>query len=351
MNHFTVPKFILSISKAASVYGFFRRAGTLSALLLVLILSACASPSQQMPVVVDQRAVVVTAIVESFMAETGTPGVTATVLEPGRPEITVAMGLSSIEPQSALTEENPFRIGSVTKEFTATVIMQLAQEGLVGLDDRLARFYPQIPNSDRITVSMLLQHTSGFPEHETNSRFQQMIAENPLKVWTLQELIDANINGVTLYPPGEAFHYSNINYQLLGGIAEMVTAKELPRLFDEKLFRPLGMTATFWPAGVEPVSGLAHGYALAGGSTHDVTYSLHPSVAGAAGALISNLHDMKIWARAVARGDLLSEEMQKKRLEWITPGSSDQMKVGLGIIYDHGLIGFHGAFEIGRAHV
>jgi len=335
------------MTQEKNVHGLGATSGFIAvALLAVLLLgpSSYAEGSSQFSPATAQN---LNRTVDEFMAQNNVPGIIVGIWDPLRGEYIAARGLAVVDPPRKINDSDLVRIGSITKEFTATVVLQLVEEKRLSLNDNLDKYYPEVPNASQITIRMLLAHTSGLPEHMNNTILQEELIKDPSKRWNLTELIDMETRGAALHPPGSDFHYSNLNYQLLGGIIEQVTGNPLAEEFSLRLFLPLGLNHTYYPDGAEMPGEYAHGYIQTGGVQYDVTSALDPSVAGAAGAIISNLYDMKVWARAVGRGELLSQELQRERLQWASPNKTEEgvLMIGLGIVYDHGFIGFHGGFN------
>jgi D-alanyl-D-alanine carboxypeptidase len=144
-------------------------------------------------------------------------------------------------------------------------------------------------------------------------------------------------------PPGSSIQYCNSNTVLLGMVVEKVSGRKVEEFIAERIYRPLGLTHTSWPADANLPAPLSHGYTrqTSSGSEADATF-YNPSWGNAAGQMISNLEDLKIWARALGEGTLLSPEMQTERLTW-APYGSPTFRYGLGIGYYNGWIGHTGS--------
>jgi D-alanyl-D-alanine carboxypeptidase len=284
--------------------------------------------------------------IDDFMAENGVPGCVVGVWAEGMDPWVSARGTADTETGRPMQPEDLFWIGSNTKCFTATVVLQLVDEGGLSLEDKLSQFYPEVPNADRITIRMLLNHTSGIPEHTQNARFIEQLTIDPLKKWTTQELIDIGTVDVPNYPPGEDFHYSNTNYTILAGIIEKVTGNPFPEELDTRILKPVGLEHTYLPDGPDDFRGEdAHGYVDVEGTPYDITYALDPSVGVASGSLISDIQDMNTWARVLGTGELLSDEAFLEQTQWLDRGDPPgTFMIGLGIVFDHGFLGFHGEF-------
>ena len=131
---------------------------------------------------------------------------------------------------------------------TAAVILQLAQEGKLGLGDPVSKYVPRVPNGDNITIAELLEMRSGLYNYTNAPEISASIDRNPTRVWTPDELLAIAFAHPPNFPPGTAFEYCNTNYALLGLIAERVDGKPLARAMQDRLFGPLGMQHTALPA-------------------------------------------------------------------------------------------------------
>ena len=145
---------------------------------------------------------------------------------------------------------------------TAAVILQLAQEGKLSLDDPVSKYVPGVPNGDKITIAELLKMRSGLYNYTDAPEFSASLDRDPTKVWTPDEVLAIAFKHPPNFPPGTAFDYCNTNYALLGLVVEKVDGKPLARCFQDRLFGPLGMKDTVLPASTsntipDPYS---HGY-------------------------------------------------------------------------------------------
>jgi D-alanyl-D-alanine carboxypeptidase len=279
------------------------------------------------------------------------PGAIVGAWVPSRGEWTAALGLADRETGEEIVTTDLMRIGSVTKSFTATLVLQLVDEGKLGLDDPLADFFPWVENSQNVTVRMLLNHTSGIIDDYQNPAFWDIASTDPLYKWQPEELVRASMAmkpGVVL---GVDNNYSNSNYVLLGMIAEQVTGKRLADAMKEYIFEPLGLADTVFPDGPEFPGEHSHSYVLVSekGELMDMTSGIDPSITWAAGANISALEDMKVWTRALGTGELLTQETQEQRLQWVdVPGAEGAgvgYQYGLGILKLGDFIGHNGEFS------
>lgn len=209
------------------------------------------------------------------------------------------------------------RIGSVTKTFTVTALMQLAEQGALSLDDPIEQYVPGMPNGDA-TLYDLAAMRSGIPSYTFDESFEHTLFADPDYVWTPQSLVDL-VKGVEpMYPPGAKTFYSNTNTVLLGMVIEQVTGKPIDQVMQGQIIEPLGLAATVFPTDASFPEPHATGYTTQG--TDDLkpvdATGWNPSWGWAAGAMISDLDDLLVWGEALVTGEgLLSPEWQQRRLD------------------------------------
>lgn len=178
---------------------------------------------------------------EDFRRETGTPGVVLAVMRQGQatPQV-YASGLANAELGVPASRETVFRVGSVTKVFTAVAIMKLVEEGRLSLDTTMQDFFPQLPSAGSITVRQMLQHSSGLPEYLTLEPFTSNMAQP----YTPQQLLDMVAKAPLDFPPGSRFRYSNSGYLVLGMLVEKVAGQDFSSFLASQVTGPLGMAST-----------------------------------------------------------------------------------------------------------
>ncbi|NJO72159.1 MAG: serine hydrolase [Oscillatoriales cyanobacterium RM1_1_9] len=191
------------------------------------------------------------AALDQVLAERNFPGLSASVIMSDGTVWAGTQGVSDLENQTPLKPDDRFVIGSVTKLFTATVVMQLAEEGTLNLDDPMNQWIPgiaeRIPNGDQITVRQLVSHTSGVRDYD-DSDLGKAIETNPERAqeeWTPEDFIELIYDKEPANSPGQ-FDYSNTNYTLLGEIIEAATDSDLEAQFQTRIFDPLGLENTFY---------------------------------------------------------------------------------------------------------
>jgi D-alanyl-D-alanine carboxypeptidase len=286
-----------------------------------------------------------TAIVQAGRGAAENPGMVVGIWVPGQGCYVRGFGTGNLGTKAPISLDDHFRIASITKTFTATAILQLIDQGQLTLDARLSQFVEGITYGDRITVEALLNMTAGVYSYTGDQTFLRNYEQNPLLPFTPQDAINIIQQHDPAFEPGAQAQYSDSNYILLGLIAERVTGRPLDQVIRTQILDPLQMTHTSFPTTADMPAPFAHGYyPNPGGSPRDVTES-NPTVAWAAGAMISTLGDLRIWAKALATGTLLSPSTQALRLRTVllASGSGIQLRYGLGIADINGFLGHNGA--------
>ncbi|WP_448808868.1 serine hydrolase domain-containing protein [Agromyces bauzanensis] len=209
------------------------------------------------------------------------------------------------------------RIGSITKTFTITALMQLAERGELSLDDPIEQYVPGMPNGDA-TLYDLAAMRSGIPSYTFDTEFQDTLFSDPNYVWTPQALVDIVKGQEPMFAPGAKTFYSNTNTVLLGMVIEQVTGEPLQTVMQEQIIEPLGLSATEFPTDASFPEPHANGYTTQGtddGMPVEAT-DWNPSWGWSAGAMISDLDDLLVWGEALVTGEgLLSPEWQAKRID------------------------------------
>ncbi|MFG2496947.1 serine hydrolase domain-containing protein [Streptomyces sp. NPDC048441] len=258
-----------------------------------------------------------------------------------------AAGIGDVERQSPRGAHDRFRVGSITKTFVSTVILQLVAEGKLSLDDKVGRWLPGVVeghghDGDRITVRQLLNHTSGIYNVLNDPGFQELMytekfLEHRYDTWTPEQLTAIAMRHKPDFDPGDGWNYSNTNYLLAGMIIKKVTGKSYADEIDRRIIKPLGLTATSAPATdssmPEPSSRAYMKLSKAPGATfHDVT-ELNPSLAGASGGMISDSADLNRFYTALLRGKLLPKKQLAEMKKTVSEGEDNPAeRYGLGLV-------------------
>ena len=306
------------------------------------------APSPSGPTPAEQRAALTAARLQSSLDATRRslriPGVQATILFPDGTSWTGASGLADVARKAPVTPNTAFAIASVSKTFTSAVILGLVDEGRLRLADPAIRYLPalRLKVDRRITVGMLLNHTSGLADFFLNPKIDGPLQRRPTATWTVDQTL--RYVGKTLSPPGKAFHYSNTNYVLLGLIAEHITGQPYARLVRTRLLDPTGLAVTWVQTAEAPRATLAHGYRFVGTKRTAPPIDLADgsgvapfrsvvTAAGAAGAVASTSGDLAKWGRALYSGKVLGPTGTGALLAGFTPTAGYVP----GVVYGYGV--------------
>lgn len=224
-------------------------------------------------------------------------------------------GYANFEWQIPNTPDVRFRLGSITKQFTSMVILQLVAEGKIKLDDRITTHLPDYrkDTGDRVTIAHLLNHTSGIPSYTSMPGFFANEARDP---YTPADFVKKWASGDLEWEPGTKWAYNNSGYFLLGAIIEKVTGKTYAEALQERIFAPLGMKASGYDLSAPLIPKRASGYYLADGKYFNAPY-LDMTIPYAAGSLYSTVEDLYLWDRALYTEKLLKDDLKK---QMFTPG-------------------------------
>ena len=272
---------------------------------------------------------------------TQAPGTIAAVSSPAGIWVK-AYGVANTTTGAAMTTALHHRIGSVTKTFTATLILQLASEGKVSLTDHVSSYVLDVPRGDQITIDNLITMRSGIADYF--DAFLPTWIANSNVVYTPDQMLKIGYAHPPLFAPGAGFDYSNSNYLLLGKVIEKVTGDSLGDAMIPRILAPLRLTGTSWPGGSAALPDpYDHGYttvvsvngAIAGtpdGSLVDAS-AYNPAWSGAAGEMTSTAQDLLAYGRALGTGaGLLPARAQLARLSSFSPAFSSVSQYGQGLI-------------------
>ena len=275
------------------------------------------------------------------------PGLEVSIICPGEdsPRDFVS-GTLTLHGNSPVKPHHLFQIGSETKSFIATIMLQLEAEGRLSIQDPIGKYVSMIPDAwQTITIQQVLNHTSGlFNYADVEAFWESLIVSDFKKQWTSHELIDFSVNKTPYFSPGEGWKYSNTNYVLAGMVIEAATGKLVEEELKTRLFEPLHLSNTYYlPVAYNDdiLQRLAHGYYPAGSPSdepNDAT-GYNMSLANTAGAMVSTSHDTAIWLRhLLTTKSVLTNAQRRKlmrRVNYIDgqplPISSKNSGYGLGI--------------------
>jgi len=260
----------------------------------------------------------------------GVPGAILLIRDGDR-TIRLTSGSARLTPRVRMQPNYRFRVGSVTKSFVSAVVLELVGEGKLSLSDTVDRWLPRVvPEGDGITVRQLLNHTSGLYDYTEDARtFQPFLAGDWDHVFKPLELVALATSHQPLFAPGSRWSYSNTNFILLGLIVEAATGTPLEQELRERIFRPLGLAETSLDSRGQMSGRHAHGYgSVRGGPLRDLT-NFNPSVAWAAGGIVSTAEDLADFYRGLLRGKLVTRHLLWRMESTVKVGVSDAYGLGL----------------------
>lgn len=253
-------------------------------------------------------------------------------------------GLADLERKIPVTVDTKFRIGSITKQFTASGIIRLQESGQLRITDSLAKYYPGFPRGGEVTLQRLLTHTSGVHSYTDSAAFMQTVTTPT----TNADLIETIKKFPFDFNPGQRWSYSNSGFFLLGDIIQKVSGREYGDYLHATFFAPLGMDATGEYRNSQPPAGAAVGYSYVDGKfTTAVDWDM--SRAGGAGALYSTVGDLFRWNEAVFAGKVLTKEDLAEAFTPVVTEENKNDKADWGYGYGWGISAFRGEREISHS--
>lgn len=242
----------------------------------------------------------------------------------GKEVVTEAMGESMTG--GPATEDMHVRNGAIAISYVATLLLQLVDENRVSLDDKLARWLPEIPNAERVTLGQLARMTSGYRDYVIgNTAFEKTLVENPFRQFSVQDLLAYADLKTLWYEPGTSWNYAHTNYLLLGLALERITGQTMPVLMQERIFGPLKLRNTRDPGGTPVIAPpVLHAFSSerrqglgipAGTRFYEESTYWNPSWTITRGAVqFSTIHDMATSAEAIGTGRLLSPQSHRLQI-------------------------------------
>lgn len=281
--------------------------------------------------------------IQRVLSQTNLPGVIVGVWKGEAPVYLRAFGVKDVQTGEPMTTDLHMRIGSNTKSFTTTAILQLVDQGKLKLDDPISLYIQGVPNGDNITIRHLAEMRSGLLTY--SDQVVPIWLQNLDRQFSTQELLNFSFNDPNpiLFEPGARYDYSNTNTVLLGLLVEQLSGQSLRDYIHDHIAVPVGLTHTEYPLdnGGAPIAApFAHGYGLVNGVRTDLTFA-NMSWGNAAGCMTSTLEDVGLWSRALARGTLLKPETQAERLKFLD-ALPEHDGYGLGIENNNGWLGHGG---------
>jgi D-alanyl-D-alanine carboxypeptidase len=284
-----------------------------------------------------------TAVVAQQLRTKHFPGAVVAVQRAGRKPWTVAQGVANLETRAPMRTDEHVRIGSVTKAFVTTAVLQLAQERRLSLEDPISRYVARVPNGDRITLRELGNMTSGIADFFANQQFS--IEYLTGETFTPDHMLELGFALPPLFAPDTAWAYSNTNTVLLGRVIERITGQPLTVALQRRIFTPLGLHGTSLPSASALPRPFPNGYTnqTINGRLGDATFAT-PTATWAAGGIVSTVADLLRAAPLFGTGrPLLRTAAQRQRPRWVRfPPNSRIQRYGFGVFDFDGWIGHNG---------
>jgi D-alanyl-D-alanine carboxypeptidase len=290
-------------------------------------------------VAVEEAAKRIDAIVREAMATHDLKAVLAGFAIDGKPLSVMAWGESMTGVRA--TSDMHFRNGSVAIAYIGTVLLQLRDKGVLGVDDRLSTWFPEYPRADEITLTMLINGTSGYADFVTDKSFLQLLYADPFRHWRPDQLIAIGLNRPMICDPGTCWSYAHTNFVILGKVLEKTTGRPLQDLIREGILDPLSLTDTRSEETAVIQEPVLHSFDAERGIYEESTY-WDPSWTLASGAVMtSNIADILTSAAAIGTGALVSPESHSLQLAPLTAKFkqwSETSYYGLGVFVVNGWI-------------
>ncbi|MER7735234.1 serine hydrolase domain-containing protein [Streptomyces erythrochromogenes] len=286
--------------------------------------------------------------ITAAMREAGIPGVGVGLWIDGDDSYVRSFGTSDKTTGVPIKTDMHTRIGSVTKTFAITGVLQLVDDGKVRLDAPISTYLDGVPGGEKITVRQLAEMRSGLYNYTEDPRWMAALKADPYRSWTPQQLLEIAFRHPADFAPGARWEYSNTNTVLLGLLVEKVSGQPLHAYLEQEVFEPADLDSTSLPTGAEITSPYVHGYTnfTPDGATVDAS-QWNPSWGWAAGAMISTIDDLHSWVPTLVSGRLpdgdrmLEPATQAQRLRMLPTGHPG-VRYGLGIADIAGWIGHNG---------
>lgn len=297
--------------------------------LLPLVLALASSPlrAQAINEISPDLREKIDAIATEVLQDSGVPSASISVIKDGKLVYTHAYGDAHLQPKTAATPAMRYSIGSVSKQFTAAAILLLQEQGKLSLDDKVAKYLPQLTRAEEVTVRMLLSHTSGYQDYWPQDyvmfpMLQPTSSEAILKTWA-QKPLD--------FDPGTRWQYSNTNYVIAGRIVEQVSGMPIMEFLKKYIFTPLQMTSVYNTDEAKLTAADATGY------YRHALGPLRPAPKEgrgwmfAAGELAMTAHDLALWNTSILHKSILKPESYAQMFSEVKLTNGSGTGYGLGV--------------------
>lgn len=284
--------------------------------------------------------------VDSYLREKNFQG-TVLIAKQGKVLLSRGYGLANAEHNVPNTPQTVFRIGSITKQFTAVAILQLQEQGKLSVNDPISKYLPDYPQGDKITIHHLLTHTSGIPSITKFPNLSEIERQPSTPTTVITYFKDLPLE----FEPGSDCKYSDSGYIVLGAIVEKVAGVSYEKYVQDHFFSPLGMKATYFDHNQSVIPHRAAGYGVGANGEKVNAEFIEMSFPHGAGSLASTAEDLYRWDRALKEGKLLSKDLTKKLFQVQAASENNHIAYGYGFFVDSEkhTVGHMGSIEGFRA--
>ena len=282
------------------------------------------------------RARHVAEMVRAAREENGLSAVLCGVWTGDRELVTLAVGDSMTGVPATPTMH--FRAGGVTEIAECTLLLRFVDQRTITLDDRISRWLPNLPQSNAVTLRMLANSTSGYPDYVPNNTFVDAFLKDPFREWSAQELIDIGLSTPRQFSPGASWEYSHTNFVILGEALQKIGRAPMRELLRREITGPLGLRETDFPTTPIIAPPVLHTFDSERGLFEDSTF-WNPSWVSHSGRMITTLGDLGRFARAVGAGTLLSAKSRRALVAPTTVGlggNAPDLYFGMGLAVANG---------------
>ena len=273
----------------------------------------------------------------------GVPGAIISIQSKTYKNLEILYGYSQLETQKPMSLDLAFRIGSVTKTFTGTMLLQLYDEQQFDLDSPIETILLGVPNGENITIRQVGSMRSGIANFSVGSRFQDALDRDPTRIWLSSEMLLLGVSKPPDFPPGTDFNYSNTNSIILACSIERLNDKTYGKSLNDRMFQPLGLHNTHYTAYIQDPC--INGYVFENGKYINAT-NYNDSWAWSAGEIVSTVGDMhKYLKRSIANYQTLTLDAVKQQRYWQKIELVDNVvrKYGFQLLKLNNYIGHNGS--------
>jgi CubicO group peptidase (beta-lactamase class C family) len=266
-------------------------------------------------------------IAAQVLEQTGVPSASIAVVQHGKLAYTHAYGLAHLDPRTPATPEMRYSIGSVSKQFTATAILMLQEQGKLSLDDAVGKYVPGLTEGNKVTIRQILSHTSGYQDYWP----EDYVMTTMLPAVTAQQILDGWAKKPLDFEPGTQWQYSNTNFVIAGRIVETITGAPLMDFLTTHIFRPLGMQSVWNSDEVKLTSVDATPYVRNALGPLRVAPKEGRGWMFAAGELAMTAHDLALWDESLIAQSILKPESYKQMFTEVKLKDGTGSHYGLGV--------------------